>query len=236
MPEIVSQLFFSRNKMTMFLNKILIKFSFELWLYDQINIVCWNGCKDKSFMTVHVFHMQMFWPLFILEGWKKIFGIYLIWMYCQIRCISFWSQIAILLYHVIKMAHFVLRTIQWYMLTFVCMMYYQKEMYLIKYKLLTRNVKFLQYVYMNFPHTHTHIYEFLNFHLNFSSQLNYHIFYHKYPWIPYTSEIYISSFNATSLLRLFWIELHLIHYVHTLLNIITSIKNKFHLFKDLKDW
>ena len=116
-----------------------------------------TGCKDKSFMTVHVFHMQMFWPLFILEGWKKIFGIYLIWMYYQIRCISFWSQIAILLYHVIKMAHFVLRTIQWYMPTFVCMMYYQKEMHLIKYKLLTRNVKFFQYVYMNFPHTHTYI-------------------------------------------------------------------------------
>lgn len=100
-------------------------------------------------------------------------------MYYQIRCISFWSQIAILLYHVIKMAHFVLRTIQWYMLTFVCMMYYQKEIHLIKYKLLKRNVKFLQHVYMNFSHIHTYIYEFPNFHLNFFSQLNYHTFYHS---------------------------------------------------------
>ena len=144
-----------------------------------------TGCEDKSFVTVHVFHMQMFWLLFILEGWKKIFDIYLIWMYYQIRCISFWSQIAILLYHVIKMAHFILRTIQWYMLTFVCMMYYQKEIHLIKYKLLKRNVKFflMWSFYMSIwtfhTHTHTHIYEFPNFHLNLSSQLNYHTFYHN---------------------------------------------------------
>lgn len=119
---------------------------------------------------IHVFHMQMFWPLFILEGWKKMFCIYLTWMYYQIRCISFWSQIAILLYHVIKMLYFVLKTIQWYMLTFVCMVYYQKEIHLIKYKLLKRNVKFFN---MSIWIFHTHIYEFPNFHLNFSSQLSY---------------------------------------------------------------